>query len=418
MKLKDIVSLSVNNLSHRGLRSWLTILGIVVGIGAVVSIISMGTGLQRNISSQLGGLGADIVTVSPGGGRASGLVFGERNFGGETAQSQNITERDAQVIKTIPDVQFVDGIISGRVSISYLTQSSTVSVQGVDPLAWKEMTTVQLGSGRYLNPGDSNVVVIGYGIANSMFKQPLTLNTQINIEGQVFKVVGILQQSGGFGGSDNAVYMPITAARTVITGMTPTQLSSIQVKVSDPSLVSDVVNSITERLLISRHVTNSTKDFTVTSSQQIQSAISSVMSTLNIFLTGIAAISLLVGGIGIANTMFTSVMERTKQIGTLKALGATNFEIMKLFMFESAMIGLIGGLIGIFLGFVGSGIISDLGIRLAAGGGGRASTSITLITPQLILFALGFSVLIGAVSGIIPARNASKLQPVEALRYE
>jgi putative ABC transport system permease protein len=418
MKLKDIVALSVNNLSHRGLRSWLTILGIVVGIGAVVSIISIGSGLQQSVTSQLSGLGANIITVSPGGGRASGLGFGERNFGAETAQSQNLTERDAQIIKIVPNVEFVDGIISGRASISYLTQTSAISVQGVDPLAWKEMTTVKLDSGRYLNPGDGNVVVIGYGIANSMFKQPLTLNTQITIEGQAFKIVGILQQSGGFGGSDNAVYMPITAARNVITGMTPTQLSSIQVEVTDPSLVNDAVNSITDRLMLSRHVTNSTKDFSVISSQQIQSAISSVLGTLNIFLTGIAAISLLVGGIGIANTMFTSVMERTKQIGTLKALGATNFEIMKLFMFESAMIGLIGGLIGIFLGFVGSGIISDLGLRLAAGGGGRAGTSITLITPQLILFALGFSVFIGAVSGIIPARNASKLQPVEALRYE
>jgi putative ABC transport system permease protein len=421
MKLKDIVKLSVNNLSHRGLRSWLTILGIVVGIGAVVSIISIGTGMQQNISSQLGGLGANLITVSAGGGRANQFVFGggaqfERTTG-TAVETQNLTERDVQVIKTIPGIQFVDGIISERVSISYLAQTSSVTVQGVDPLAWKEMTTVKLDSGRLLNPGDGNVIVIGYSIANTMFKQPVTLNTQITIEGVPFKVVGILQQSGGLGGSDTAIYMPITAARTVITGLTPTQVSSIQIQVSDPSLVNDAVNSITERLMLSRHVTNSTKDFTVTSSQQIQSTISSVMGTMNIFLTGIAAISLLVGGIGIANTMFTSVMERTKQVGTLKALGATNFEVMKLFLFESAMIGLIGGLIGIFLGFVGSGIISDLGIRLAGGGGG-AGTSITLITPQLILFALGFSVLIGAVSGIIPARNASKLQPVEALRYE
>jgi putative ABC transport system permease protein len=421
MKLNDIIKLSMNSLSHRGLRSWLTILGIVIGVAAVVSIISIGSGTRQVISSQLGGLGADIITISSGFERAFGGGFGGPEGGrGQTAVTnpQNLTTKDVQVIKTVSGVQFVDGIISDRLDVNYLGQTASLSVQGVDPLAWREMTTSQLDSGRFLTPSDGNVVVIGYNIANNVFKKQLVLNTQISIEGKMFSVVGILQQSGGFGGTDSTIIMPINSARTIITSVATNQFSSIQVKVSDAGLVSEVTNVTETRLLLSRHETENTKDFSITSAQQIQGTISSVLGTLNLFLTGIAAISLLVGAIGIANTMFMSVMERTRQIGTLKALGTTNYEVMKLFVFESAMIGFMGGLIGIFLGFIASGTISELGVRTLGLGGGRGGSSITVISPELILFSMGFSVFIGALSGLLPARRAARLEPVEALRYE
>jgi putative ABC transport system permease protein len=211
--------------------------------------------------------------------------------------------------------------------------------------------------------------------------------------------------------------MPASAARTVVEDMGTNQFSSIQVKVTDPALINEISNAIEEKLLILRHVTESTRDFSITSAQAMQETISSVMDTMSLFLTGIAAISLLVGAIGIANTMFMSVMERTRQVGVLKALGTTNSEIMKLFITESAIMGFIGGLLGIFSGFIASGIISELGVRLI-GAGMRGGTSITVITPELVLFALGFSVFIGALSGLLPARRAASLEPVEALRYE
>jgi putative ABC transport system permease protein len=421
MKFNDIIRFSLSNLMHRGLRSWLTIFGIVIGIAAVVSIISLGTGARQVISSQLGGLGADIITISPGFERA----FGFGGPGGErqratTTKTQNLTIRDVLAIKTVPGVKVVDAIVSGRASIAYLAQTSSVSIQGVDPLAWKEMTTTELGSGRYLDPGDGNVIVIGSGIANGMFKQTLTLNTLISIEGKPFKIVGILKSSGGFGGGgDNTIYMPISAARTVISTTVANQFSSIQVKVTDPNSVNQTSNAIEQRLLVLRNVNENTKDFSVSSAQTFQSAISSVMNTMELLLTGIAAISLFVGAIGIANTMFMSVMERTRQIGVLKALGTTNSEIMKLYLMESAIMGLIGGLMGIFLGFIASGIISDLGVNIiGVGGRGGSVGSITVITPELVLFSVGFSVLIGALSGLLPARRAARLQPVEALRYE
>jgi putative ABC transport system permease protein len=426
MRLDDIIRFSLNSLFHRGLRSWLTIFGVVIGVAAVVSIISIGSGTQQAITSQLGGLGANILTISSGSGRAGFVGFG--GGGSEvqratttTTERQNLTVKDVQIIKSVQGVQFVDGIVSGRATVVYLSQTTSLSVQGVDSLAWKDMLTTPLDSGRNLTQSDFNSIVIGYSVANTVFKQPLVINTQISVGGKSFKIVGILQQSGGFGGSDSTIFMLADSARDVVSDVLPNQFSSIQVQVSDPSLVNSTSTAIEQKLLVLRHVTESTKDFTITSSQSLQQTISTVTNTLSLFLVGIAAISLLVGAIGIANTMFMSVMERTRQIGVLKALGTTDGEITKLFLMESSIMGLIGGLMGIFLGFIASGIVSELGVRFLGAGGGagaRNLTSLTFISPDLVLFALVFSVVIGALSGYLPARRASKLQPVEALRYE
>lgn len=419
MRFRYIVKLSAQSFMHKKLRSWLTILGIVIGVAAVVSILSLSTGARQVITSQLGGLGADIVTVSPGFSRAQGFGGGGFGEGGGTTQNANLTTRDLEAIKSVTGIKAVDGMISDRLDVSYLTQTATVAVQGVDPLAWREMTTSSLGSGRYLTPGDGNAVVLGYRIANTLFKEPVLLNSQITIDGKPFRVVGTLQQSGGFGGSDNTITMPIDTARTVVTGFASNQFTSIEVQVADVNAVNDTTNAIESKLLITRHVTESKKDFTVTSAQSIQSSISSVLGTLSLFLAGIAAISLLVGAIGIANTMFMSVMERTKQIGILKALGTTNFEIMQLFTMEAAIVGLIGGLLGVFSGFIVSGLIGELGVSvISLGGRGGGNMSLSVITPELAMLAVGFSVIIGVVAGLLPARRASKLQPTVALRYE
>jgi putative ABC transport system permease protein len=426
MRFRYILKLSAESFMQKKLRSWLTILGIVIGVAAVVSILSLGAGAQQVISSQLGGLGADIVTVSPGFNRASGF-FGGGPGGGDraltittsTTEDHNLTTRDLAAIKSVPGVKTVDGIITDRLDVSYLAQSATLSVEGVDPLAWKEMTTSTLDSGRFLDAGDNNAVVIGSRVASGTFKQDVLLNSQITIEGKPFKVVGILASSGGFGGSDSSIIIPIDAARTMMQDIGATHFSSIQIQVEDSDYVNETTNAISSKLMLLRHVNENTKDFTVSSAQSMQESISSIMGTLSLFLAGIAAISLLVGAIGIANTMFMSVMERTKQIGILKALGTTNFEIMQLFMMESAIVGLIGGLLGVFVGFIVSGMIGELGVSVIGNiGRGGGSMSLTAITPELVIFAIGFSTLLGIVSGVLPARRASKLQPTVALRYE
>ncbi len=420
MKSGEIIRFSSSNLMHRGLRSWLTVLGIVIGVAAVVSIISIGTGTQDIITNQLSGLGADILTITPGYDRAvmTGNIGNHGGFSQLSSSSSNLTVRDIQTIKTVSGVKNVNGMVSGRAEAAYMSQTSTVTVTGVDPAAWKEMATFDLDSGRFLTQSDTSSVVIGYRIANSMFKQALTLNSQISIEGKSFKVVGIIEESGGMSSTDSAVFMTNSMAWSILEDSTIDQYNSIQVQISDEDKVNETATAIESKLLILRHVTSDTKDFTITSMQTIQETISSITNTLEVFLVGIAAISLLVGAIGIANTMFMSVLERTKQIGVLKSLGATNFEIAQMFVAESSMLGLIGGLLGLFLGFIASGVVSEAGSGMMSMGAMRVSGSITSITPDLIIFSLLFSVIIGALSGFLPARRAAKLQPVEALRYE
>ncbi|MCE8424505.1 MAG: ABC transporter permease [Candidatus Methanoperedens sp.] len=416
MRIFDIFSLSLSHVKKSKMRSWLTIIGIVIGVAAVVSIISIGEGMQESVQSRLGSLGADLITVTPGFSRATGGGF----EGGRSAPgaSINLTDKDVNVIRQVPGVLYVNGMVSGRSDMVSGTEKTSVSISGVDTAVWRSMVTTQLESGRYLQPGDSNSVVIGYSLAHETFLQPLTLNRPIIIGDKTFKVAGIFVQSGGGfggGGGDNAVFMTADYARDVITtNISRNTFSSIMVKVSDPTLADKVAGDIILKLMPSRHVNQRTRDFTVTAFATIQAQITSVVQTISMFLAAIAAVSLIVGAVGIANTMFMSVMERTRQIGLLKALGATDNEVMELFLIESGLFGFIGGVIGIITGILISVLISEIGLR-AIGPGGAMNA---VVTPQLVVFSLVFSVFIGVISGVAPARSAAKMNPVDALRFE
>ncbi len=432
MKLTDIFKLSLNSLTHRGLRSWLTILGIIIGVAAVIAMLSIGTGMTQSVGAEMSGLGADILTVSAGYTRAEGSIggFGGREmprmsrgpFGEMTNTDDDeptLTDTDVYAIYSVNGVEAVNGIISGNGELEYLSEEVRVSIEGVDPVAWIEMTTSELDSGRFLSQGDGSSVVIGSAVAE-MFEQTLAVNTQVKIEGKTFKIVGILKESGtgGFGGDDRTVFMTQEAARNIIDNLDSYEYSSIEVKISDTDFVDEIIENVENALYSSRMVTEDTKDFTVTSPTSMLETVTSTMQTLSFFLIGIAAISLLVGAIGIANTMFMSVMERTRLIGIFKSLGTKNSEIMKLFLTESAIIGLMGGLLGIFLGFILVGIISGAGFSLMGMGRVGTTTSVAVVTPELVIFALFFSTIIGIVSGLIPARKAAGLQIVEAMRSE
>ncbi len=431
MKLADIFKLSFNSLTHRGLRSWLTILGIIIGVAAVVAMLSIGAGMTQSVGAEMSGFGADILTVSAGYTRAEGSMggFGGREMprmGGpfgetmdESDDEPTLTDIDIYAIYSAEGVEVVNGIISGRAELEYLAEDVSVSVEGIDPAAWSEMTTSELDSGRYLNIGDSNSVIIGSAVAE-MFEQTLTVNTQIKIESKTFKIVGILKESGtgGFGGDDRTVFMIHDSARDIIDNIDSNEYSSIEFKISDTDYIDEIIENVENALYNSRLLTEDTKDFTVTSPTSMLETITSTMETLSFFLIGIAAISLLVGAIGISNTMFMSVMERTRLIGILKSLGSKNSEIMKIFLTESAIIGFMGGILGVFLGFILVGFISGAGLNLMGMGRMGMSTSVAVVTPELIVFALLFSAIIGIISGLIPARKAAKLQIVEAMRSE
>ncbi len=434
MKLQKSIHLAVNILVHSKLRSWLTILGIVIGVAAIVAIVSIGEGAQASVKERLGGLGADLITISPGAQRASGVFMMGRNGGGgdgegaqtttntrsSTATQKNITERDVQLIKSVDGVLFVNGVVSGRADLTYLAETVSVSVQGVDALAWKSIITTNLDSGRFLDQGDTNAVVVGSRIASrSTFKQPLAINRMITAGGRSFKIVGILNATGGMGGNDNAIFMPISAARDVL-GKNGDMFDSITVKASSPDVVDNVMADIDSKLMVFRHVTARTKDYSMTSSKAMQESIASITQTFTVFLAAIAAVSLIVGAVGITNTMFTSVLEKTREIGIMKAIGAKNSDIMTIFLLNSGLVGLTGGLLGVLLGSGISIILPDIlsrGFMPGVGGSGGGGLK-TVLPPSLLITALLGSILIGMVAGAVPAYNASKLRPVDALRYE
>lgn len=428
MNITNSFKLSLNSILHRQLRSWLTLLGIVIGVAAVVSIISIGEGAQASVEERLSGLGADIITVSPGYSRA-GTFGGEFRGGGpggmappgmesSSEEDPTLTKRDAIVIQSNPNVEYVTEIVSGRADMVFLAEETSVTVTGVNTNTWKETSNLELASGRFLSASDSTSIVIGDRIANEMFKQTITIGRKVVIGDKPFTVVGILEASGssgfGSGNSDSAVYMPYASAWE-ITDVENGTFSSIQVEVSDPELVEQVTEELTDSLLVSRKVVEKNQDFSITSSQAMQEQITATTQTLTLFLGAIAAISLLVGAIGVANSMFTSVLEKTKLIGILKALGATNKEILRIFIIESGLFGFVGGLLGVALGTLISLGLNGLGIiSFPMMGGGMT----TFVSPTLIIVAIIISTGVGIASGIMPARAAAKLRPVEALRYE
>jgi putative ABC transport system permease protein len=419
MRLNKSLKLAVNILVHSKLRSWLTIIGIVIGIAAVVAIVSIGEGMQQSVESRLGGLGADIITLSPGGGRASAGFRGppghEQGSTATVTTAKNITKKDVLVLQSIGGIEYIQGTVSGRGEMYYLGEKATVSVDGVDPLVWKEMTTSELESGRFLGPSDYNVVVVGSRIAKDTFKQSLTLNRMITFEDKAFKVVGILKESGGFGGNDNKIIMPIKAARETLEDVGSDEFDSIVLKATNTDDVDQIMEDADKKLMISRHLTERGKDFSISSAKSTQETMSDITQTMTLFLSAIAAVSLLVGAVGIANTMFTSVLEKTKEIGIMKSIGAKNRDIMMIFLLNSAIVGLVGGLLGICLGTCISSLLPLLGMRMM--GMGREGMT-TAVTPMLLIYALLISIGIGMVAGVIPAYRASKLKPVDALRYE
>jgi len=429
MKIIKSLKLALNILLHSKLRSWLTIVGIVIGVAAVVSIVSIGEGMQQSIQNRLGGLGAELITINPGGGRASGgfrggFGGGELHGGGGgpntgrtvvTSVAKNLTNKDIQVLQSIENIAFIGGIVSGKGEVYYLGEKTNGNIKGIDPFVWKEITTSELESGRFLGPSDYNKVVVGSRLATTTFKQPLVINRNLLIEGKTFKIVGILKESGGFGGEDNNILMSIKSARETIEEIGSEKFNSIIIKASNVDFIDQIINDTDKKLMISRHINiQQKKDYSISSAKSTQEQLSGITQTMTLFLGAIAAVSLLVGAVGIANTMFTSVLEKTKEIGVMKAIGAKNKDILFIFMFNSGLVGMVGGLIGISLGVGISSLIPQLGIRLM-GPGGQMTTS---VSPQLLILALSISVIIGMIAGLIPAYRASRLKPVDALRYE
>ncbi|MFH2105997.1 MAG: ABC transporter permease [Candidatus Micrarchaeota archaeon] len=422
MKLKYILSLALDNIRHRKLRSWLTILGIIIGVASIVSLISISIGVSDQISERMNTLGSNIIQISAGGQQAqrSGGMSGVRiptgGFGGsgggapdarfgKTSTQSNpiITFREADDLRVVPGVYKLDARLQNRESVSYIDKNTSLTVTGTEPESFKDSVGVEMYDGRYLSTSDQFSVVLGFNVANATFNDLDMLNKQIKIGKIPFRVVGILKQSGGMSGADGSIFIPQETAKDLFNQSE--EVSQIIVVVSEDHDTDTVAAAIESKLIELHRVTKDTEDFQITTATSLQSTIASVTEVLGLLLGGIASISLLVGGIGVANTMFMSVLEQTKDIGVLKSIGVKNLDVVLLFLFEAGIIGFVGGLFGVLLSFGTSFALGSFGVP-------------TSLTPALLIGALLFSVVIGVVAGVAPARNAARIPPIEALKYE
>ncbi|WP_414836620.1 ABC transporter permease [Candidatus Nanohalococcus occultus] len=398
----DFFRLSVNSLRHRKRRSWLTIIGTLIGIMAVVSLVSIGQGLESSISSELEELGGRNVFISSGGG--IGGRFSDTTF--------ELTENDIQAIDRVPEIENSIGTISGSVAADYRRETDYISVTGV-PTGQKadlvrEISGLEIKEGRYIRQADESAVIVETDLAEDSFEEELFLRSKIDID-QDYSIVGTYTVSGGFQGI-NGFVMPIDQARKVLDKENEYDLIIAQTQ--DGVRPEEAADEIREALRNERGVEEGSEDFQVRTAEDILRSFRNQLNIVRGVLLGIGSISLLVGGIGIMNTMYTAVTERTREIGVMKAIGATQRQILALFMIESGIVGMIGGIAG---ATVGIGISHIAGILI------EQSVSIPFspyVSVELVVGSVGFSFIIGVISGVLPARKASKKEPVEALRFE
>ena len=392
----DIVLESIKNLKREGLRTLLTLLGVIIGIAAIVSMVSIGSGLGVAVESQLDALGAETIFVIPAG------VQNIRT---------TLTDNDVDRIKGISGVDSVIPIYSSSAVLEFDEEKISVSISAIDPddaAIFSDTGFFEVAEGRDFEKNESTAILIGSVIANNYFDKEINIRKQLQINGENYKVIGILApQAQSFGGgpdTGNTIFMSLEGLRRITDADSP---GIIFVKSTGKDVVTETADEI-EKVLEKKYGEDSVIVYTT---EEILEQVNNLLGIITIFIMGIASISLIVGGIDIMNAMVTSVLERTKEIGLYKAIGASNKKVLTIFMLEAAFTGLVGGIIGLLFGFGMASLIAVVG---EASGFGLTA----VITPEIIFGGLGFAVIIGVLSGFYPALRASRLDPVEALRYE
>ncbi|MBU0457730.1 MAG: ABC transporter permease [Nanoarchaeota archaeon] len=401
---KDYFKIPVKEIRKRKLRSWLTLIGVFIGIAAIISLITLGQGLENAIEKQFQSLGNDKLFIFPKGG-----------FWG-MGSSEKLTEKDLDVIKGASGVKIATGMGYGFAKFEFNDQINYGFVSGISPepedmALIGEAQTWKIAEGRNLKKVDKHKVVLGYEhTQNDLFEKRVELGDKILINGQEFKAVGFLEKIGS-PPDDQSAIIPLDTYKDLFDSKDEVGFIIAQSQLGDdPTKVAEVVK---KELRKYRNVDEGEEDFEIQTPEQFLAAFGTILDIVQIVLIGIAAISLLVGGIGIMNTMYTSVLERTKEIGIMKALGARNSQIMWLFLIESGLYGLGGGVIGAVIG-IGFAKLTELIFTIAVGPAFLA----VKIDWLLVFGTLLFSFLAGCISGIAPARSASKQKPVDSLRYE
>ena len=416
MKLTQILIEALESLNSNKMRSGLTILGIVIGVAAVIAMLAVGQGAQNSITGSINGIGTNVLFVFSGNQNGAP----GRNQG-SNRNVKPLTMNDAQAINdtfAAPSVSAVAPVLQGTSDASAQGETTNTTVNGVTT-AYGEVRNETVTEGEFLNNehylGHASVAVIGTDLADKLFgRKDGLVGETLRIAGQPFRIIGVLASKGGsaFGNADNQVIIPLTTARDRVTHRAGDNIDIIFVQSVSAEQTVTAAEEI-KQIMQTRHniAVGGDNDFTVFTQQDMLQTASSITGILTVFLGGIAGISLLVGGIGIMNIMLVSVSERTREIGLRKALGARKRDILTQFLAESSLLSLLGGIIGILLGW----LISYAVGRVAVATGNAFDPSITLSS---VVLATLFSAAIGMFFGIYPANRAASLQPVEALRYE
>lgn len=400
--LKKFLSLTFKSIRYRPIRSWLTILGIIIGIMLVVVILSLGSGIQNAVTKTLQMFGSDLILIFPG--KETNPLVGF--LGG-----QKFKEKDLMDLKKIDDVKFVVPMEVATLNVEYDGEKKAVMIHAAP---WRGMIeTLETSQGVKLQKGSwpkneqANEVVLGYLTANNLFKEKVRVGDEITIKSKRVKVVGAISEIG-IQMDDNLIYTSLDIFRD-LTGVKGGAGSAFVKVTADANL--DLVAKQIRHQLSKQEVV---REFSVLTPEKSERLVGNVLTIIELVLIIIALISLIVGAVGIMNTMYTSVLERTKQIGVMKAIGAAGDGILSLFLMESGLIGLVGGILGIVLGIFLAYLIG----LAAAQWGVRGLFSFTALDFFGFFVILLITFITGVIAGILPARQAAKMEPAEALRYE
>jgi putative ABC transport system permease protein len=392
----ELLHVAFSNLKSQKLRSGLSILGIIIGIASIVALISLGEGLNTSVQEQFEMLGTDTLVILPGGGFAESILA-------------ELQEDDPDTVESVRGVESAVGVYVSNVRLEFKDEIKSVIVFASDASKAKNLESmgmVDVEFGRALVEQDRGNILIGPRLADGFFENEIQLRENLKINDDKLRVVGILSRARHFFGAmfNNAVFTTLDDLED-ITRETHTPFR-VMVKISD----GQDVDEVRERVYDALEKSHGKKDFQITSPQQAGEVAGSVIGIIQLVLAGIAAISLVVGGVVIMNTMVMAVAERTHEIGVLKAIGATNTSIRTIFLAEAALIGLFGGILGILVG-IGLSTGASLALDLIMG-----LTFQAVVSPTVIAIALTFSIVVGVLSGLVPSTIASNLDPVEAMR--
>lgn len=401
--ISDFITLAFRNLKKRKLRSWLTMLGIFVSIATIFVLIAISLGFQGAVQEQFRILGTDKIFIMPQG-----------QLGGPgTSGAVHLTTKDTDVIEKVSGVKDISYFYAASAEIQFNKEKRYFMIAGLPSgkvSVLEETNAYVAEDGRLLKPSDSGKIMIGSQYKyNKVYKTPVKIGDSLKINGIDFKVSGILKPIGN-PQDDKLIYMYFDDFKKV---SNMTDIQEIIVQINPGEDIKEAADRVEKKLLNTRGLTEKTKDFTILTPEELLASFGSILSIITGFLLGVAAISLLVGAIGIANTMYTSVLERRKEIGVMKAVGAKNSDITLIFLIESGLLGLTGGIIGVLLGMGIGKIIEYIAVTVIG------TNLLKVVFPiYLIIGCLVFAFLVGALSGTIPAIQASKIRPVQALRYE